>query len=412
MIFWNFLLALSSALVFFLSEVNCSTQIGLEKPCIDQASPLQPGMTLERITIQGDSLKFMVVGDWGLDTDPSDTYKDWDKENMFNTALWMDEWNVENHAHFILGVGDNFYQEGIDSISHPRWNTTFEFLFNRSLTDLPFYSMLGNHDWIPNGDAYSSNATSDMYDIGTKTQIMFTTAPENYLKRWCMPSYYYTFEYEVVTQSNSQFLVQVIVLDTESMLTYDEGGCASTSTSGEKNSICYGDSVPVYEQQIAWLEDTLKNSKADWLIVSGHHPIVSVGPHGMQSTTCPTGRFGGYQNVRDEIGYLLDKYNVDVYFNGHDHISQVIRRVNSVTNTVLREFGPGNSGKNDSEVCGGQDELNENYGMFDPNVSYILDYAEKLPGFVGVQINQDDINIQFMENDELYQFKRKNKLRN
>jgi tartrate-resistant acid phosphatase type 5 len=404
-----FLVILFSVFVNFeFLEVSAVKQTGLENFCIEQASPYEPGMALERITIQGDSLKFMVVGDWGMDTDPLNTHSDWDKENMFDTALWMDDWNVENDAHFILGLGDNFYQDGIDSVSHSRWNTTFEFLFNRSLTNLPFYSMLGNHDWVPNGDMFDSNASSDLYDIGTKTEIMYTTADENYLKRWCMPSYYYSFEYEVINE-DSQILIQVIVLDTVSMLTYEEGGCATSKSNGKKKSICYGDSVPNFEEQIEWLENTLKESSADWLIVSGHHPIVSVGPHGMISSTCSSGSFGGFDNIRDQVGDLLDKYNVDVYFSGHDHISQVIRRLNSETNSELREFGPGNAGKNDSQVCGGQDELDLNYGGFDPNISYILDYAEKIPGFVGVKIFHDQIQIRFMEDHQLYQFDRKKK---
>ena len=110
------------------------------------------------------------------------------------------------------------------------------------------------------------------------------------------------------------------------MLTYEEGGCASTSKHGKKNSLCYGKTTPDFELQIKWLEKTLQESEAEWLIVAGHHPIASVGPHGMKSSDCPHGNSGGFDNIRDKVGLLLDEYNVDVYFSGHDHISQAIRR--------------------------------------------------------------------------------------
>jgi 3',5'-cyclic AMP phosphodiesterase CpdA len=53
-----------------------------------------------------------------------------------------------------------------------------------------------------------------------------------------------------------------------------------------------------------------KESQATWIIVAGHYPIVSRGEHG---------------DILELLTYLqplLEKYDVDAYICGHDHISE------------------------------------------------------------------------------------------
>jgi acid phosphatase type 7 len=58
--------------------------------------------------------------------------------------------------------------------------------------------------------------------------------------------------------------------------------------------------------QHKWLENELKNSKETWKFVFQHHPIYSA--------------WGGKMDIRlDEERKLLEKYNVDVVFQGHMH---------------------------------------------------------------------------------------------
>lgn len=87
---------------------------------------------------------------------------------------------------------------------------TFEDHFNAtSLLDLYFYNVLGNHDWEKaNGNPYRDNETSSLWDIGTRLQINYTSNSDlNKNKRWCLPSYYYTFRYQL-----KSFNVQFIAL--------------------------------------------------------------------------------------------------------------------------------------------------------------------------------------------------------
>ena len=61
-------------------------------------------------------------------------------------------------------------------------------------------------------------------------------------------------------------------------------------------------------EQYGWLERTLAQSEARWRVLWFHHPPYSSGSHG-----CSVGQ-------REALAPLLERYQVDVVFNGHDHI--------------------------------------------------------------------------------------------
>ena len=61
-------------------------------------------------------------------------------------------------------------------------------------------------------------------------------------------------------------------------------------------------------EQYAWLERTLAETSALWRIVWFHHPPYSSGNHGPSV------------EQREALAPLLERYQVDVVFNGHDHI--------------------------------------------------------------------------------------------
>jgi hypothetical protein len=73
---------------------------------------------------------------------------------------------------------------------------------------------------------------------------------------------------------------------------------------------------PVNQQaaadQWAWIESTLANSTADYLIVGGHYPVYSICEHGPSS------------QLVQMLKPLMEKYNVTVYFAGHDHCAEHI----------------------------------------------------------------------------------------
>jgi tartrate-resistant acid phosphatase type 5 len=126
---------------------------------------------------------------------------------------------------FDLGVtlGDNFYDDGMESPSDPRWTTWWRDLYGPM--GITFYASLGNHDW-------------HLHD-SPAAQILYTSLDPS----WQMPAAYYTF---------TAGPVQFFAIDTNQ----------------------------VSRKQLAWLDEALTRSTARWKIVYGHHPIYSDGEHG------------------------------------------------------------------------------------------------------------------------------------
>ena len=155
-------------------------------------------------------LGFLAFGDGGFGT-PA----------QFQTAKAMESVCEKNPCHLALLLGDNFYPDGVSSVSDPQWRTKFEEPY--SGLKVPFYPTLGNHDYFGNVQA----------------QIQYSEKSP----KWKFPSRFYKFNF---------CEVDFFIIDAER---FDES---------QKN----------------WLEEALSTSKAKWKIVAGHRPIYSHGGHG------------------------------------------------------------------------------------------------------------------------------------
>lgn len=80
--------------------------------------------------------------------------------------------------------------------------------------------------------------------------------------------------------------------------------------------------------QYKFLETTLKNSKEQWKIVYFHEP-----PYSTNSG------HGSNLKVRSTIVPLLEKYKVDVVFNGHNHCYERTKPINGITYVVTAGAG-------------------------------------------------------------------------
>lgn len=165
----------------------------------------------------------------------------------------------------IFLLGDNFYDAGVNSTTDENWKLHFEQPFGKNRFACPFYACLGNHDYFGNVAA----------------QIEYSQIH----KRWNMPSAYYSFTQSVGNDGVAEFFV----LDTTPI----EEGDYSTGT------------------QVRWLDQKLQQSKADWKIVIGHHPLFTGGEHGRSR-----------RNHRHLVP-VLDKHQIDLYICGHDHDLQL-----------------------------------------------------------------------------------------
>merc|ERR1711953_1148996 len=99
----------------------------------------------------------------------------------------------------------------------------------------------------------------------------------------------------------------------------DVGGLKGSELPGPKN-------LSAATSQLQWIEDTLKSSTADYVVVAGHYPVYSVGDHGPTSRLSP-------KNFP-----LLQKYGVSAYLCGHDHSQQHIDTGDGVQYQVISSF--------------------------------------------------------------------------
>lgn len=209
---------------------------------------------------------FIAMGDWGTGG-PAQRH----------VAQLMETKAARDSLHFVLLLGDNFYGSGVTSVDDPQWQEKFEAVYHTPALAVPFFAVLGNHDYKKNADP--------------NAQVEYTKRRT----KWRMPARYYTFTRKL----DGEAAIQFFALDTEAL----------------NRTTWYDDAA---HDQVAWLEKELGQSQATWKVVLGHHPVFSNGEHGNTPT------------MQRFIRPLLEKYNVDFYLCGHDHDRQFLKPVANV----------------------------------------------------------------------------------
>jgi len=219
----------------------------------------------------GNELCFPVVGDIG--GIPQHPYSTWTQRKV---AILLGKVTEKLNCKFVLGVGDNFYYDGVRTVDDPRFIQTFESVYTAPSLHIPWHMIAGNHDHHGNVSA----------------QIAYTKKS----RRWHFPNFFYSTVHEI---PNTGKLLEVLAIDTTMLCWYKKQSGA-----------------PDPDTQLKWIEEKLRNSIADYIVVAGHHPIFSAGKHG--STGC----------LQSKLQPLLKKYSVTAYFSGHDHNLQHIHEDN------------------------------------------------------------------------------------
>ncbi|MCP4869486.1 MAG: hypothetical protein GY898_12295 [Proteobacteria bacterium] len=207
---------------------------------------------------------------------------------------------------FVVLLGDNFYDEGVESTTDPLWASAFEDPYANLPTDLVFYPSLGNHD----GGAGGTGLDMARGDIQVDYSAVST--------RWNMPGRWY---------KHSHGNVDMFAIDTSSV--FFDGGFLC----GE----CDDNSA----DQVTWLQNEWAGaSTGTWKIAYGHHPYLSNGPHG---------NAGLYEGIPflpyvsgDEVKGFLESNvcgQVDFYLCGHDHSRQYLQDTCSGTNLIVAGSG-------------------------------------------------------------------------
>ncbi|MEL6250707.1 MAG: metallophosphoesterase [Bacteroidota bacterium] len=230
-------------------------------------SSFTPGQKIQVLS-KSKSLKFAVMGDWGVRG----------KLQQKEVAQQLNTFSQSKGLDFIVTTGDNFYPVGVESVEDEHWKESYEDVYRGASLNIPWYPVLGNHDY------------------GGNLEAQFAYSADS--KSWTFPGRYYAVEYKI---ANGQHILMAF-LDTSPF--HDayfeerkyEGIEASDST-----------------LQKRWLEKVLGESKADWKLIFGHHPLYT---GGMRAKDKPY--------VRMHLEELLEKEGADAYICGHEHDLQHI----------------------------------------------------------------------------------------
>ncbi|MEN9529905.1 MAG: hypothetical protein RI932_1778 [Pseudomonadota bacterium] len=185
----------------------------------------------------------------------------------------------------VILLGDNFYQTGVESVMDPLWESRFEKMYiGECLEKLPFYAILGNHD----------------YRAVPEAQIAYTRERGG---RWSMPARYYSLRFGPI--------LEVGAVDTNFP---DRCGIPG---------LC----------SIDWLMEKLQNSTAAWKILVGHHPIFSGGK---------------YRRLKWLAHFTLPELycrsGASAYISGHDHGLQHLHGKTPQAKCEIEQFVSGGGG--------------------------------------------------------------------
>lgn len=193
-------------------------------------------------------------------------------------------------------LGDMFYPAGVTSANDPQWAAKFEQPY--SGIDLPFYGVLGNHDY-----ADTNSSLGDFYVSYAAGSAKFR-----------MPDKFYGFE-----MGDALFLA----LDSQAIL--KDWGTSNADQAGLFSGLLSAPGKP-------------------WKIAMSHHPYLSNGAHGN------AGSYDGQPAASLSSGIKVKEFleaqlcgGVDVFLAGHDHSRQVLFGNASCSGVFVVSGGGGKS---------------------------------------------------------------------
>lgn len=221
------------------------------------------GKQIKGLTRENKAIHFLVVGDWGRNG----------QGDQQSVSDWMGIAASQLNAKFVISTGDNFYCCGVASVDDHQWISSFENVYRSHSLQIPWYVSLGNHD----------------YQGYVQAQINYSKKSQ----RWKLPDRYYTKVIEGV---------RFVFIDTTPFI-------KQYYSTDQYPDLIQQDTT----RQLQWLDSVLSVSPEKWRIVIGHHPVYSLGDHGTE------------QDMLLKLKPRLTKYNVPVYFAGHDHSLQSLK---------------------------------------------------------------------------------------
>ena len=224
--------------------------------------------TAEAQNADASTLSVFVIGDWGTGG-----------KGAHRVGEAMSAGYAAHPVQAVISTGDNIYPSGVSSVDDPQWKSKFERIFPAESLPVPFWAVLGNHDYRKDPDAQVAY-TGHRLDDGTMT-------------RWQMPGRYWS---TVLRSPDDSVELRLVGIDTQLLV-----GNAGTRKS-----------------HLAWLDSVLAASREQHIFVVGHHPVYS------------HGHYGNNRTLIRHLAPLFVEHGVRAYLNGHEHDLQLIKPIDGV----------------------------------------------------------------------------------
>eukprot|EP01125_Pyxidicula_operculata_P022358 TRINITY_DN90_c0_g2_i1.p1 TRINITY_DN90_c0_g2~~TRINITY_DN90_c0_g2_i1.p1 ORF type:complete len:332 (+),score=77.01 TRINITY_DN90_c0_g2_i1:94-1089(+) len=300
------------------------------------------------VVAQG-NISFLVLGDWGSATSP--IYG----PSQIQVANAMASIATNTNPLFVVTVGDNFYPDGVSSVTDPQWAENLN-IYSGEALQVPWFPALGNHDYY----GY------------IEPQLEYKTD-----ERWVPLGRNYTIQVNA-----SGVLGHIIFLDTSPFIQRYYTNPPNPNMKRELADQHWQDQLAWFNQE---LDDIRKNGPEDWIFVVGHHPIYCA------DTTDESAELQQY------VLPLFKKYGVAAYYCGHHHDLEHLQDAN----IDFFISGAGSrvalNGKAEAHF---HEDLTPPHPTIKRSISVANLYNQTIPGFVSVELGSDTATTTYYSNQK------------
>jgi hypothetical protein len=233
-------------------------------------------------------------------------------ENQKTVARMLNDIAAQNMPpHFCIMLGDNFYDNGLDTPDDPGFKEKFDNVYHRAdypfIADLPYFVIMGNHDHNLHGNfsLYAppgkKQGKTEFKKIASQVQHTFIHDKENVyaqdkidllkLPRWNMPSHFY----KVIWKNIEMFFID--------------------SNTYVKDFLAMSGTDP--NNQASWLQENAQNPDTIKLIFM-HHPLITVGRRAFKNQYDTQ-----FYLSEDDLKALATQHNINV----HEGYNAILRQV-------------------------------------------------------------------------------------
>ena len=196
----------------------------------------------------------------------------------------------EDDIEAVLALGDVHHFMGVASTSDPLWMTNYELIYSHPELQIPWYPILGNHEYRGN-----TQAVLDYSKVS---------------RRWMMSRRYYSKVFE-----DDGVSVRIVFIDTVPLIDKYRKDPEDYPSASDQNM----------ERQLRWLDKELASASEQWVVVVGHHPVFA---HTSKDESERT-------DLQQRLLPILNRHKVDMYICGHIHNFQHIRQEGSEIDFIV-----------------------------------------------------------------------------